>query len=276
MYAPCRRQTALMLRAAWLATSFAGPCLLPGHRFLWQPPVGVETWNGILEQLSARFGPFDTWALYNRTQAGRPGISALLLRNGKPLCFLRVTSAADPGPAREFNCLKMVSSFRPRSFAVVEPLLLEDYGELKLLALSPLPSRPHYVAKHPPIEVIAQEIGAALSSFPRSNGVPSDWRPMHGDFAPWNLRSFGRAGLFLLDWESVGWAPPGADEVFYRAAAATLGFKEPGGNQFVEAIDFWAKRFAGPNSEIGRDRELEGGFSRALANMLGPGGVSTD
>ncbi|MGA8655120.1 MAG: hypothetical protein WB586_03155, partial [Chthoniobacterales bacterium] len=161
MYTPCRPRAALMLRLAWLVTSFAGPSFLPGRRFRWQPPVGLEAWPGVLEHLRARLGRFDTWALYNRTQIERTGLSALLLREGKPLCFVRVTAAGDPGPTREFSCLKIVSSFRPQSFSVVEPLLLEDYGELKLLALSPLPSRPHYVAKHPPIKVIAQEIGAA-------------------------------------------------------------------------------------------------------------------
>ena len=117
--------------------------------------------------------------------------------------------------------------------------------------------------------MIAQEIGAALSSLPRPDGVPSNWRPMHGDFAPWNLRSFGRDSLFLIDWEDVRWAPPGADEVFYRAAAATLGFMEPDGKEFLEAIDFWEKMFAGPNSEADRDGKLVSGLSRAFASMLG-------
>ena len=119
------------------------------------------------------------------------------------------------------------------------------------------------------VQVIAQEIGAALSSLPRPDGVPSHWRPMHGDFAPWNLRSFGRGNLFLIDWEGADWAPRGADEVFYQAAAATLGFMEPDCEEFIEAINFWKKTFAGPNSETDRDGKLMSGLSRALANMSG-------
>jgi hypothetical protein len=119
--------------------------------------------------------------------------------------------------------------------------MLEEYCGLKLLVVSPLPSRPHYVARHPPLEEIVQELETALSPLPRPDDVPTHWRPMHGDFAPWNLRSFGREGMFLVDWEEAQWAPPRGDEVFYRAAAAALGLGAPPLLQFDEAIDFWQR-----------------------------------
>jgi hypothetical protein len=94
MYAPCRPRSILMLRLAWFATSVAGPSVMPGRRFVWQPPVEAEVWNGITEYLRTRIGPFDTWAIYSRPQSERTGISALLLQN-KAVCFAKVASVSD-------------------------------------------------------------------------------------------------------------------------------------------------------------------------------------
>ena len=39
---------------------------------------------------------------------------------------------------------------------------------------------------------------------PRADGIPPHWRPIHGDYVPWNLREDDRGQLWLLDWEDAG------------------------------------------------------------------------
>ena len=67
------------------------------------------------------------------------------------------------------------------------------------------------------------------------------WEPMHGDFTPWNLRTKRNQSLFLIDWEDAGWAPPGADEVYYRVVERVLG-KAAVVPRLDEPRAFWIER----------------------------------
>jgi glycosyltransferase involved in cell wall biosynthesis len=88
---------------------------------------------------------------------------------------------------------------------------------------------------------------------------------MHGDCAPWNLRVTD-AGLVLIDWEDAGWGPPGADEVFHRAAQAAVGLGEATASIFEEAIAYWTRRIAG-RRDTKRDERLATGLIAALRQM---------
>jgi aminoglycoside phosphotransferase (APT) family kinase protein len=63
----------------------------------------------------------------------------------------------------------------------------------------------------------------------------------HGDFTPWNLRDRRSAVPALLDWESVRFAPPGADLVLYIASARAIGrnTRSPERTLTDEARAFW-------------------------------------
>ena len=66
---------------------------------------------------------------------------------------------------------------------------------------------------------------------------------MHGDLTPWNLRQTKTGLVYLLDWEEIGWGPPGSDEVLYTATAAAVLGVAPSPLNFPEAIHYWQNTF---------------------------------
>jgi hypothetical protein len=91
---------------------------------------------------------------------------------------------------------------------------------------------------------------------------------MHGDFAPWNLRQLHRNSLVLVDWEDAGWAPPGADEVFYHATQAALRHRVAERCATDEAVQFWRERLP-TKSENARDHQLIQALREILGRMVG-------
>jgi len=85
--------------------------------------------------------------------------------------------------------------------------------------------------------LISRDIGEALADYLPNIAVDPSWRPMHGDLSPWNLRR--RRGLFLVDWEDAGWGPPGADEVYFEAAATVVCGRAARRDWSPAAVDFW-------------------------------------
>jgi aminoglycoside phosphotransferase (APT) family kinase protein len=93
---------------------------------------------------------------------------------------------------------------------------------------------------------------------------------MHGDLTPWNLRQRTDGTLFLIDWEDAGWAPPGADEVYYWA---TEGFLS-GGEMLLEpaeAREYWIKVLDGRLrvARASRDTDIEL-VTRLLVGLRSP------
>jgi thiamine kinase-like enzyme len=73
------------------------------------------------------------------------------------------------------------------------------------------------------LAAVAHEVSKVLErELIRPGDIPSHWRPMHGDFVPWNLREDRNGLLWLLDWEDAGWAPPNADLVRYAVAYQSI------------------------------------------------------
>jgi aminoglycoside phosphotransferase (APT) family kinase protein len=129
-----------------------------------------------------------------------------------------------------------------------------------------LPPGRHHPPEDPPLPALLAEIDTALSDLPRPTGTPSHWRPMHGDFAPWNLRRLRDRSLTLIDWEDAGWGPPGADEVFYRATAAALWGTHPGPSNAPEAVAYWKRRVQS-QAATARERRLANALDHALRRM---------
>ena len=91
---------------------------------------------------------------------------------------------------------------------------------------------------------------------------------MHGDFAPWNLRQLRGGSLVLVDWENAGWAPPRADEVFYRATRAALGHRLVQRCDTQEAVQFWRERVPAQPENV-RDQRLAQALGDVLGRMAG-------
>jgi aminoglycoside phosphotransferase (APT) family kinase protein len=74
------------------------------------------------------------------------------------------------------------------------------------------------------IRRVAEDVAVALEAvLAPAPAVPAHWRPIHGDYVPWNLREDDEGQLWLLDWEDSRWGPPLADLVRYVVAYYSLG-----------------------------------------------------
>ncbi len=267
MYTPCKPLGVCIHRAAWAIVWLFGPRALPGHKQSWFPPLEQALWSELVARWRKALGPFDTAAIYQRLQVHRSGVMLLLIQRGRPIAFVKLMMGDSSALSIEAHTLTAVSKFRPRSFFVPEPLLLEEVSGLHYLSTAPLPPRPHRVPRHPPLRLIVEEIEAALADVARSPEIPAHWRPMHGDFTPWNLRQLFDDSLVLIDWEEAGWGPPGADEVLYRAAAAALRREPASSSDAYEAIAFWEARVRDRLTRGERDQRLARSLLKSLRGM---------
>jgi thymidylate kinase len=263
LYPSCRPRALWGQRAAWMAVTLCGPRVLFGRSAPWRPSIDPGVWAELCAMWCARLGPFDSMAVYERRQASRPGLALLLLHRGIPVAFVKMRASGTESLCEEAGAHTAAWKARPRSFFVPEPLLSGTIGGWDYFAIAPLPPRIHYPPDDPPVDAILSEVEGALADLHRPSDVPVHWRPMHGDFAPWNLRRVEGGGLVLIDWERAGWGPPSADRVLYRATEAVLRgtMTEPTGA--LEAIRFWQWQVANrPESDI------DHAFTRALQARL--------
>lgn len=244
LYAACRPAARWWQRAAWLGVALLGPRVLPGRASAWRAPMDDAQWRELCERWGALLGPFDAMAVYQRRQASRPGLALLLLRRGRPVAFVKLRGGDGASVCEETRAHTAAWRFRPRSFSVPEPLCDGETGEWHWFATAPFPVRLHAPATDPPLDAIVEEVDAALGTRPRPPETPEHWRPMHGDFTPWNLRRIGRDAVVLVDWERAGWGPPRADHVLYEATRAALRGRPAARSDATEAIRFWRQRVA--------------------------------
>lgn len=265
LYSPCRRRALWAQWAARACVALFGPIALPGRSFPWVP-TSRTAWRELSDAWRRELGAFDEIAGYSRLRNSRPGLALLLLRGGSPIAFVKLRQGDCGSLANERRALDAVWSYRPRAFQVPEPLTLGTAGSWHYLVAAPLAPGLHRPPRNPPLRAIVAEVEAALAGLPRPVETPDHWRPMHGDFAPWNLRQVRGESLVLIDWEDAGWAPPGADEVFYQATRAALGHRHPDRCNIPEAVQFWRERMLA-QPENARDRRLAHALREALTRM---------
>jgi glycosyltransferase involved in cell wall biosynthesis len=265
LYSACRARALWTQRAAGLVAAIFGPGALWGRSFAWSPMMTAAEWEELASLWRGELGTFDDMAGYSRLQASRGGLALLLLRKGAPIAFVKLRQGDAAELANEWRALTAVEQYRPRAFQAPAPLRFGSVGGWNWLAAAPLPSGLHRPSQRPPLPEILGEIAAALAGSHRPLGTPDHWRPMHGDFAPWNLRQLRGKSLALVDWEQAGWAPPAADEVFYQATSAVLGRGLPGHCDAAEAIRYWRDRISLPENP--RDERLRAGLRDILGRM---------
>jgi hypothetical protein len=267
LYSPCRSRARWAHRAVRACVAIFGPLVLPGKSVRWAPMSEVE-WLELSNAWRRELGAFEEVAGYRRLQASRTGLALLLLHKGSPVAFVKLRRGDCVGLFNERRALEAVWSYRPRHFQVPEPIHSGSAGGWHYLISTPLLAGLHRPPRNPPLRAILEELGAALADLPRPSTTPGHWRPMHGDFAPWNLRERRRGPLVLVDWEDAGWGPPGADEVFYRATWAALGRQLLDQCEAQEAVEFWRQRVL-PEPENARDYRLAQGLRVILGRMAG-------
>lgn len=242
LYTACQPHALWAQRATWHVIALLGPRALPGRAYTWDPLTGGEHWDRLTEIWRREIGAFDSYALHRRRPLVRSGFGALLLRRGEPLAFVKLRKDYPAPLEHERVALEALARRPPHSFEAPRPLAWGESDGWSFLALSAMPRRVHTVVKDPPFRDIladmAETIGTELG---RPASVPFHWVPLHGDFTPWNLRSFGNGRIVLLDWEEFGWAPPAADIVWYDAVSYIKGLPLPpsGIPHTEEAMRFW-------------------------------------
>jgi hypothetical protein len=180
-----------------------------------EPVCGWERWRAWEQWLRRREARVARW-VHLCSQWGKPRSSVLGLgRGAEPHVFVRI----EPLDAAVLH---------PRSRAVTfrVPLLRDSTvsGSWLLRSFDAVPGL-HRTPRWQPdrLYAVAQEAATVLETeLVRPEGIPAHWRPMHGDFVPWNLREDRDGRLWLLDWEDAGWGPPFADLVRYAAAYQSI------------------------------------------------------
>ena len=261
LYTPARTRGLLaqrlgrgMLRAfgtSWLPT--ADPADVPfqqGHR---EALVVLLADHGLQPE---------SIALYTRTQAARSGYAVLVISDARPVGFVRIGTPSEV--ELECRALELLDIIGPKTFRHPRLLGRTSLGTVDLVLHTAVLDGYHRPPRRPPLDEIVREIQAALSGLPKPPDTPSHWVPMHGDFTPWNLRRTG-SGLSLIDWESVGWGPPLADQVLYGATSKAVGLRRLASGLSSEASAFWLERIG----KAGNSRDAR--LRRRLLEILEQG-----
>jgi len=255
------------LAAQWLlygAVAAAGPRIIPGPRTPWRPPGDPGRWR----ELAARLGPFDEMAVYERPQASRQGVAAVLLRSGRPVGFLKLRDDKTELD-REARALEAFPDGEAPAFRVPRLLDRDTTAGWHWMIIEAMPPRPARPARRPDVEAMVDGLQQRLSPvLPRPEGTPAHWLPMHGDLTPWNLRKCGPGLPWLIDWEDAAWAPPDADHVYFAATRTAVLGAAPDTTRPAEAIDFWLRRVA-CRCDSDDDSALKGRLVEALKAMRG-------
>lgn len=257
MGAPSSKRAELAHTAAWWAVRIFGPRMLPGRRRLWQPAIDLDVWDRILTGVEATVGTWDDMAVYERRE-GRLGFLFAPLEHGRPKAVVRIGAVGDEGVAREVAALDRMEQFCPVSYVTPNVLSVGEANGWTYAVLTSLDLGRHRMISGRPAMQVTEELQAALQTLPRPEGTPTHWVPAHGDFAPWNLRTTRGLIPALLDWELSGWAPAGADRVYYWISAGAIGRvvdREYVGDH-VEAIQYWREKVHG-RLEAQRRKGLE-------------------
>src|SRR4030095_14251154 len=183
------------------------------------PVCGWITWRAIREEVCRRNAQPSTEWIHFQSQWGKQRSSMLGLdAMGTPCCFVVI----EPKETDHFRGrVPSTNSFRVT--ACVDSFVHESWS-VRPYELLPTFHRP--TSGNPArIRRVAEDVSVALKGLlPSAVGIPPHWRPIHGDYVPWNLREDDQGQLWLLDWEHARWGPPLADLVRYVVAYHSLGW----------------------------------------------------
>jgi hypothetical protein len=263
----CRPVAVAAHHAEWALVRGVGPRVLRGPRT--RDAFDADD-AVLLDAIAAVVGPVDAVAVLRRRQEGRAARLWLALRAGEPVGFVKAVDGE--GAARLDRERLALDVLATQSGPVTVPRVVA-HGTTPpwtWLVSTPMPARPHRPAVHRvPLDAIAEwlhhALGAALG--PRPPELPSHWLPMHGDFAPWNLRRYAGGPLVLLDFEEAAYGPPRADVTYWQATRAALRGGVPRAVLDREARDFWVSVVA---ARLACGDDVEANERRLRALRAGP------
>lgn len=260
MYTASRRTPLTIQSFSHRVVRRLGAVALPGESVHWQPPLAAEDWQHLLESVESVVGRFAGFAVYERRQPERGGMTLLFARDDAPLAVVKVRDSAT-GIEREQQALTAVSAYQPVRFKVPQPLGMGHLGEgLWWSAQSAVFTRPHRPVLSAGPDLF-HEVSEALTGLV----VPSDGRvAAHNDLTPWNLRRDERSQWWLFDWEDAGSSLPDADRVYFSACAHVLGAPPPPRDLSPAAMAVWRRTLA----ERARRSPSDQSLTRQLIEVL--------
>ena len=234
----CRPAAVAMHHVAWCAVRLGGARILPGRRT--SGALLDEAHRAIVDDVRRSVGRVDEVAVLVRRQATRRALLALLLSDDRPIAFVKAVTGADvTGLRREQEALTAMAGTDSRPVVVPELLAVGTTGEWCWTAMTPLSARPHRPAWRCDAGAIATWLQSRLQGAVADPDVAAHWRPMHGDFAPWNLRKLLGGPLALFDFEDARMAPPAADITYWHLTVAALRATPLREDADREACAFW-------------------------------------
>ena len=265
---PSRRSTLAAVRAFDLAIATCGTAFFARRARGEALPVADDVWDPVLAAIERDHGPMIVAGTYRRIQASRSGGAVLLCDPAGRHRFVKLQQ--EPGTIeREHATLVALDAVgtRPnsrwRAPAALGHGTANGWSWLMTEGLSHPLHRPAYDFD---FAAFGDDLDRALAP---SLGAPPepDWRVAHGDLAPWNVRRCGGSTV-VLDWETVGWAPPRADEVYFAACAATLRSRtgvpdDALGGSTAAAVDWWLAKIAARDPT-----DTDAPFNQALTEAL--------
>lgn len=252
--------------ARWIVAA-SGPGALPGRRLDIESPVDEAAWRRLCAEWEAAWGPWTAIGFYSRPEASRPGYAMLLVKDGRPLAFVKIRRTDLASLENEVRALELLGGDPTVEFWVPRVLSTGGTDGWRFVAIEPLPAglhRPHWTAD---LGAVTAEVRTRLTGLPKAPETPSHWQPMHGDFTPWNLRRTSSGRAILVDWEYAGWGPPRADEALFLATRALTTGELASDCDAVEAIEFWHGRISGWPRVQGRRGKYAASMLRILERM---------
>ncbi len=246
----CRPMVVALHHLAYAAVRLGGTRALLTPAAPLPATVSGQDLNELCDAVSVAVGRIDCIAVLLRRQELRDGVLGLAFRDSQPVAFIKAApSATASGLEVERACLEVLSGDGTAPCLIPRMLGSGTAGTLRWNAIAALPPRPHRPAYSCDANAIAtwiqDRLEAARPTLPTGHDIapaPSHWRPMHGDFAPWNLRKILRGPTAVFDFEDASLAPPSADMTYWTATSAVLRGRHVTGVLEAEAQAFWIDR----------------------------------
>ena len=233
--------------------------LTPGSNTHWHSPVptaDLEDWlTGVEESVGGRVAHV---VIQLPSDRRRRRFSFLLANEtNAPVAFAKFTM--NPPNEMALEALRRFGEDPPASYWAPRLLAAGVLGDYSYTVTSSMPNRPHVPARLSPQQrrTIVDDIQRRLADLAQDTAVV-----MHGDFGAWNVRSFRRGSIAIVDWEATGQGVPCADELWHvtsrvHASPEKINLRRflraefPNHNPDVVSVaaQFWLKRLNQPEAQ---------------------------
>lgn len=214
MYGTCSRWALLAARVRGIATAIDIRLATKG-RVEWTVPIDLVEWTRWVEEVARPLGlerPGD-WVVGLPGDSGRRRFSLLLLdRGGTPRAFAKFTR--NPLRPEVVNGMRLLEATPPETFWAPRLMAHGVVDGWAYYVNEPVPGGFHRPARLDPRRrrTIVEEIQELLTENDDAGGMTA----VHGDFGPWNVRTFsGDPRVVVIDWEELDHGPTAADEVLH-------------------------------------------------------------